>query len=212
MKARLLKFSEPFVKVQYLEDVANYRIKGKVILLNVGGKPTMIEGKQLKPWQSTILANTVVPHAQRLISITVKPDVLSMKTFKFVKAIKGKWTYAYDIFHTKNLKKTHLWRSSQDKVNGIVYNLWFADAGTDCAIHKHEVGFREVHTQVFGIGRMQKFHKNDFSSIYQDVFMSPGYTHEPFYDARGRYPWHQYYADTDCIWLVAEGIPIQHGQ
>ena len=52
---------------------------------------------------------------------------------------------------------------------------------------------------------MQKFHKNDPASIYQDVFMSPGYTHEPFFDLTSQlYPWHQYYADTDCIWLAAE--------
>jgi hypothetical protein len=104
-------------------------------------------------------------------------------------------------------KGLDFYRSEKDKINSVEFNLWFAGKNTNCGLHKHEVGFREVHTQVFGIGRMQKFHKNDFSSIYQDVFMSPGYTHEPFYDAAGRYPWHQYRADTDCIWLAAEGVP-----
>jgi hypothetical protein len=42
--------------------------------------------------------------------------------------------------------------------------------------------------------------------------MSPGYsTPVPFCDvvAPGRYvyPWHQYYADTDCIWMAVEYHP-----
>lgn len=209
MKTTLLKISEPFVKVQHLEDIVNYKIKGKTILLNVSKKPTLIEGKLLKPWHSSIFANMAVPRAQSLISIAVKPDFLSRKAFKYAATIRKKWTYVYDLFHLARHKGLDFYRSEKDKINGVEFNLWFAGRGTDCGLHKHEVGFREVHTQVFGIGRMQKFHKNDFSSIYQDVFMSPGYTHEPFYDAAGRYPWHQYYADTDCIWIAAEGVPKQ---
>jgi hypothetical protein len=96
MERKMLKFSEPFVKVQYLENVTDYNIKARTILLNISEKPVLIDGMTLKPWHS---------------------------------------------------------------------------------------------------------------SIYQEVFMSPGYTHEPFYNDKGKYPWHAYYADTDCIWLAIEGAP-----
>ncbi|MFI1563811.1 hypothetical protein ACH4ZX_12260 [Streptomyces sp. NPDC020490] len=87
-------------------------------------------------------------------------------------------------------------------------NLWFAPAGTDCFIHnRHD--FIEVHTQVAGLGRMQKFREQDHSTLYQDLPMSPGYTTpDPFCslgpDHTYVYPWHQYRADTDCVWLAIE--------
>jgi hypothetical protein len=34
--------------------------------------------------------------------------------------------------------------------------------------------FLEFHTQIYGTGRMQKFHANDFNTLYEDVLMSPG--------------------------------------
>ncbi|CAL9413328.1 hypothetical protein SUDANB58_01692 [Streptomyces sp. enrichment culture] len=87
-------------------------------------------------------------------------------------------------------------------------NLWFAPAGTDCFIHnRHE--FIEVHTQVAGRGRMQKFRRQDHGTLYQDLPMGPGYTTpDPFCslgpDGAFVYPWHQYHADTDCVWLAIE--------
>ncbi|MCE7003195.1 hypothetical protein LWC34_10180 [Kibdelosporangium philippinense] len=57
----------------------------------------------------------------------------------------------------------------------ISVNLWFAPAGTDCAIHNvHE--FIEIHSQIHGYGRMQKFKQRDHSTLYEDQLMSPGHT------------------------------------
>jgi hypothetical protein len=205
MKPVTFKFSEPYVKVQYIEDVSDYKIDGRTILFNVDEKSEiLIEGKSLKPGRSSIFKNVVVPSARRFVSITVEPDFLSQNSYKYASEIKKKWSHVYDIFPLPHLKGTRLWRSEKEKINDVAFNLWFADAGTDCGIH-NEHDFREIHAQIFGIGRMQKFHKNDKASIYQEVFMIPGYTHEIFYDENSQlYPWHQYYADTDCIWLAAE--------
>jgi hypothetical protein len=204
MKLRNLGFSEPFLKVQYLEDVRDLRIEDKTILLNVDAKSEiLIEEKPLRPWSSSIFANASVQSARKLVRINVKPDVLSLSPFKYAPEIKNKWSHIHDIVPLPHLKNTTLWRSDKEKINGIAFNLWFASAGTDCGIH-NEHGFKELHTQAFGFGRMQKFHQNDRTALYQEVFMGPGYTHEPFYDEEGKYPWHQYHADTDCVWLVAE--------
>lgn len=86
-------------------------------------------------------------------------------------------------------------------------NLWFSPAGTDCGIH-HVHPFIEVHTQVSGYGRMQKFDAKDHASLYEDQQLSPGTTSPvPFcIDRDGElvYPWHQYRADSDCLWLALE--------
>lgn len=95
-------------------------------------------------------------------------------------------------------------------------NLWFSPEHTNCAIHDHHSENKakeilEVHTQVYGVGRMQKFHDDKFSTIYEDVILGEGMTHTPFAavheDGTFYYPWHQYYADTDCIWMAVEFHP-----
>lgn len=201
---RIFNFSsEPFLRVEYLENVKDLPIGGKTIVLNVHDVAISIAGKPLKPWSSSIYSKLVIPSAPKIVCITLESDLFSHTPFPHASTIKGKWTQVHDIIPLPHLEGTKLWRSDKERVNSIELNLWFAEAGTNCGIHnKHD--FRELHTQIFGIGRMQKFHKNDLDSFYQDVFMSPGYTHEPFYNEDCIYPWHQYYADTDCIWLATE--------
>jgi len=92
----------------------------------------------------------------------------------------------------------------------VKLNLWYTPEETDCGIHTgHE--FLEVHTQVLGTGHMQKFRESKADSLYEDVTMPPGFTHDPFFtvaaDRSFSYPWHRYYADTDCIWMAIELHP-----
>jgi hypothetical protein len=89
-------------------------------------------------------------------------------------------------------------------------NLWYTPEETDCGIHTgHQ--FLEVHTQILGTGHMQKFREKNADTLYEDVLMPPGFTHDPFFvvgnDRSFSYPWHRYYADTDCIWMAVELHP-----
>ena len=127
-------------------------------------------------------------------------------------------------------------------------NLWWLPAMSDAAVHHcHYANFLEFHTQLAGIGRMQKFtdavtrgncpsseifnipvtlpppassyygvpgtHSSDvsFPSLYEEYRLAPGDTNVPFalVNAEGNfiYPWHQYYAETDCLWVVWEMVP-----
>ena len=90
-------------------------------------------------------------------------------------------------------------------------NLWWSPPETDCSIHI-EHPFLELHSQIHGVGRMQKFRERDASTLYEDVVMARGMTHEPFARLTGplrwEYPWHRYYADTDCVWLAIEFHPV----
>lgn len=200
---RTLRFSEAFVEARYLENALPLPIQGTTIVLNVHDDEIDVAGKSLKPWNSAIYSNITIHRATRIVCITLQSDFFSCGPFPDGSVIREKWTRVRDILPLPHLKHTELWRSDKEQVDNLEFNLWFATAGTNCGLHnKHD--FRELHTQVFGTGRMQKFHDNDPSSLYHEVFMSPGYTHEPFYDENCAYPWHQYYADTDCIWLATE--------
>ena len=109
-----------------------------------------------------------------------------------------------DILHQKDLP-------GSSESFAVKANLWFSPAGTDCGIHRVHP-FIEVHTQISGLGRMQKFDEKDHSSLYEDQQLSPGNTNPiPFcVDNNGEfeYPWHQYRADTNCIWLALEYHPV----
>jgi hypothetical protein len=202
---RILQFSEPFLKVTCFDKVNDLRIDNKTIVLNASDTELTIEERPLLPWRSSIFASVTIPTAVRILCVTLDTDLFSDNTFPHAGSLKESWTPVRDIY--PNLQDLKLWRSKKDRIDNIEFNLWYAAAGTDCGIH-NEHDFRELHTQIFGVGRMQKFHKNNRDSLYQEVFMSPGYTHYPFYDEDGKYPWHQYLADTDCVWLATEF----HGQ
>lgn len=129
---------------------------------------------------------------------------------------------------------TPLWRSLQDDAGVMTFepssilnpaplfqepqsfqlkvNLWFAPQQTHCFIHnRHD--FIEIHTQLCGYGSMQKFRTQRFQTLYEEQLMSPGYTPPvPFChvtpDGTFEYPWHQYYAETACLWLAIEYHPL----
>lgn len=200
---KIFNFSENFLKVEYIENGANFLIDKKSIVINTDDTEIIIEGKPLRPWNSSIYSSLIIPKARKLICITLNTDFFLFDVYPHAKILMDKWAHVYDIFPLPHLKDTKLWRSEKDRIGNIGFNLWYASAGTNCGIH-NEHDFKELHTQIFGIGRMQKFRENNYNSIYQDVFMSPGYTHEPFFNEDFIYPWHQYWADTDCIWLAVE--------
>lgn len=85
-------------------------------------------------------------------------------------------------------------------------NLWFAPVGTACGIHNQH-DFLEFHTQVWGIGVMQKFHAALAPAPYEEQALAPGATGAaPFCLSADdwTYPWHQYAAQTDSVWLAVE--------
>ena len=46
-------------------------------------------------------------------------------------------------------------------------------------------GFREVHTQIVGIGKMQQCYEKDLATLYFEETMAPGHTHKPMFDEEG---------------------------
>ena len=64
-------------------------------------------------------------------------------------------------------------------------------------------GFREIHTQVVGFGKMQQCREKDINTLYLEESMAPGTTHRPMYDAEGNYRWHQYETIT-CLLYTSD--------
>ncbi|MEW2530632.1 hypothetical protein [Streptomyces sp. NPDC047071] len=225
-----LNFSGPHVKATLITHARDYAVHGTALAVNPQPRQVTIAEhprKGIPPLSSTILRDTRIQQADTLILLRTDLDAP-------IGAITGEpgWQHLADLLPDEAAfpRTTPLFKSPQDDAGTarfdpahllgqtpaparaqdfqIKVNLWFAPAGTDCHIHnRHD--FIEVHTQVHGLGRMQKFTAPDPTRLYEDLRMSPGYTTpDPFCtieaDGSYHYPWHQYYADTDCVWLAVE--------
>ncbi|MFF2243315.1 hypothetical protein ACFVTM_03935 [Arthrobacter sp. NPDC058130] len=217
-----LSFSSPLAYVTVLRDVEDRQVAGPVVIVNLAGTDAFVGHGQVSALPS--FSSTV------LVRGTVTGDLLvvvSMENIGHGELLARElgWTDFYGGVPAKPV----LLRSPQTTIAEVALdpaavlrqpglpggeekftvkaNLWFSPAGTDCGIHNSH-DFIEVHTQISGFGRMQKFTSPDHGSLYEDQQLSPGATNPvPFcLEREGRfiYPWHQYRADTDCVWLAVE--------
>lgn len=177
------------------------------------------------PWKSSILRNCTLEDAETAAFLHVRKSTNL-----------GGVALSWDWYGRRNAtfsRETPLYISSQDDLGEVELdpltsftvakgpsqprryrlklNLWYTPEETDCGIHTgHQ--FLEVHTQILGRGRMQKFRENRPDTLYEDVPMAVGFTHEPFFKVGAvrsfSYPWHRYYADTDCVWMAIELHPL----
>ena len=224
---RDLSFADDFVLAQLVEQPRDFAVEDAVVV-NLSPSP-MITGSEhpaiVPAWKSTWLKGGVVKTAERVGLFKIK------ETTNFGGCMFRGWDWFGN--RIKSFPRdTPLYISPYDHIGTVTtdpyvftnersvpqapqefdmrLNLWWSPGDTDCFIH-NEHPFLEVHTQIFGFGRMEKFKQRDSKTIYEDVPMSVGYTHDPFCRVTGpnqwTYPWHRYYANTDAVWLAIELHP-----
>lgn len=226
-KTRDLNFADAFIHAELVENPRDYPVDDAVVV-NLGPAP-MITGTDepaiVPAWKSTWLIGGQIKSAERAAVIKVRKA-----TNLGGVGLRG-WDWLGN--RIKSFPRdTPLYISPQDHIGTVTtdamvftneraapqelqefdlkLNLWWAPGDTDCFIH-NEHPFLEVHTQIHGLGRMQKFKERDPKTVYETVMMPIGYTHDPFCRVTARnewaYPWHHYYADSDSIWLAIELHP-----
>lgn len=224
---RNLCFADSHLSAVLVEDVENYEADG--IVVNLSPDVIYVEGDvdaPIQPWRSACLRGKIIRSAARLAVLKVE----NIENLGGV-MLRG-WTWFGDIYDGFP-RQTPLYMSSIDTAGEveedpfvftrerqvaekpqrfeIKLKCWWSPNETDCFIH-NEHPFLEVHAQIHGIGRMQKFRERDAATVYEDVIMAPGFTHEPFCVVSGEnswtYPWHRYYTDVESIWLAIELHPL----
>ncbi|MDI6794792.1 MAG: hypothetical protein QME81_18320, partial [bacterium] len=123
---KTFNFSEPFLKAEYIENVDDFLIDGRTIVINADDAEIVIEGKSLKPWNSSIYSSLVIPKACKLICITLDTDFFSFNSHPHANVLMNKWL---------RFKGTNLWYSEKERISDIGFNLWYAATGTNCGIH-----------------------------------------------------------------------------
>lgn len=198
-----INFSNQFFKAEYIENSGDFAIKNYGILVNLDEEQiTINKQSSLGYCKSYLLKNYRIQGKIKkaiLVGFNFDPAKENKKLNKFCienwDSNKKRYPEDPSKWHFKIL------RSPIEKIGNIEFNCWFLPKNTASSIHIEHL-FEEVHTQIYGLGIMNKFKKQNYETVYQRMYMPPGFTHDFFFDEKRIYPWHQYEAVTSCIWLA----------
>lgn len=199
-----LKYGEPILKAEYVEDEHDYKIDKMAVVINLSfdnNEDILIEKIPLKAMKGTIAGHTTIPHIDKAVVFTNwedlagKPDIFA----QFAQA----WPSMYSIRPEERFKDVPFYHADGEFVHdGMIY------IDTNCLAEPRMLGMHqthardidEYHCQMLGYGAMQEFHeKDDVSTKFREMSMAPGVVHDALFDGEGRYPWHQYVAYTPVV-------------
>lgn len=211
MPVETLTIGEPFFGLRHVTNETELAINDRAIVVNVAERPLQVEDQQLQPLQSAILANTTLRDVDRAVIIERfdrhdNDDMLCA-------AVREVWPSAFEVRGEERLRGVEHYMSPKVFAGNIGLTLYHsASVPLNVGLHKEHPfcpvpGFREVHTQIVGFGKMQQCRERDLATLYLEEPMAPGTTHRPMYDADGNYPWHQYETTTPSIFMALEILP-----
>ncbi|HQG57512.1 MAG TPA: hypothetical protein PLX79_00865 [Candidatus Dojkabacteria bacterium] len=198
-----LNFSNEFFEVSYINDQIIESIDNFTIVVNLSKNPIKVDFvSEITQDKSFMLHKCNKPlkvNECLLVKYNFDPSIVNLDLQKFCTSNwnnnkirypedPSKWNYA-------------ILRSPIDKLGKFEFNCWYLPKNTASSIH-NEHSFTEVHTQIYGLGIMNKFSDNNKESLYQRMYMAPGFTHDYFFNNEIKYPWHQYEAVSECIWMA----------
>lgn len=204
---RPLSFSTEFLKAYEVEIDGNIVLDKKSIVVNLSNTPVTIvsDNSTFGNHESRLLFPTrIAAEGAKVCVVQIEGDDFLQGSEEISQSVKRSWTLASELFpQVEELKKLVMYKSPKDASNGYELNFWFLQKDSLGRIHRDH-DFLEQHTQIIGMGQMQKYQEQNYNSAFEKVYMTPGYTHYPFYSDKGVYPWHSYNAISDCIWMAIE--------
>lgn len=211
MPIETLDIAEPFFTIRIIRDEPAYQVSGKVILLNLSETPIAIRQQSLGHLQSVIVADVELgglTHAVIVERFGDYPDEAAL-----FDQVKKTWPSAFDVRGEERLRGISHYMSPKVWIGQYGFTLYHSGSvPLNVGLHRDHAfcpvpGFREVHTQIVGFGKMQQCREQDVSTLYLEEPMAPGTTHRPMYDAQGSYPWHQFETITPSIFMAVEILP-----
>lgn len=211
MTTQTLEIGEPFFTLRIVKDAATHPITGKTIALNLGDRPIRIREQSLGSLQSVILRHTEIEDVEHAILIEGFAD--HDDEGALLSRIRESWPSAFEVRGEERLRGVEHYMSPKVWVGQFGFTLYHsASVPLNVGLHREHAfcpvpGFREVHTQIVGFGKMQQCRERDVETLYLEEPMAPGTTHRPMYDAEGNYPWHQFETITPSVFLAVEMLP-----
>ena len=211
MPVLTLSIADPFYRVQIVRNEAAVTITERTIVLNLAEEPLQVLGQTLEQFQSATLRDVAVKnavHAVLIEGLDDHPDEAALMA-----QIRETWPSAFDVRQEERLRGVGHYMSPKVWVGQFGFTVYHSSTiPLNVGLHKdHDFcpvpGFREIHTQIAGFGKMQQCREKDLSTLYLEEPMAPGSTHRPMYDAEGNYPWHQFETITPSIFMAVEMLP-----
>ena len=211
MTLRRLDIAEPFFCVSMIRDETSLRIGDRTIVLNLSDTPLRIRKQTLGSLQSVILRETDIENVQHAILVE-RFDAYADEA-ALLEDVRQAWPSAFEVRGEERLRGIGHYMSPKIWVGQIGITMYHsATVPLNVGLHRDHAfcpvpGFREVHTQIVGFGKMQQCRERDIDTLYLEEPMAPGTTHRPMYDDQGNYPWHQFETITPSIFMAVEMLP-----
>ena len=211
MPINTLDIAEPFFSIRIIADEPSYEVSGKVILLNLSDTPIRIREQSLASLQSVVVADVNVQDVSHAVVIERFSDYADEDAL--FAEVKATWPSAFDVRQEERLRGISHYMSPKIWVGQYGFTVYHSGSvPLNVGLHQEHAfcpvpGFREVHTQIVGFGKMQQCRERDVNTLYLEEPMAPGTTHRPMYDAEGNYPWHQFETITPSIFMAVEMLP-----
>ena len=132
---------------------------------------------------------------------------------KIMSQMRKKWPSAYEVRKEERLKGVQHYMSPKKWIGQYGFTIYHSSSvPLNVGMHKDHPfcplpGFKEIHTQIMGFGKMQQFKAKNLNDLYIEEIMAPGVTHQPMFDKKGNYPWHQFETITPSVFLAIEMLP-----
>ena len=211
MTIKTLTIGDPFFAIRILTDEDRHPITGKTIVLNLAETPMHVRDQSLGALQSVILKDTEIREVSHAVLIEGFAD--HGDEAALLARIRDTWPSAFEVRGEERLRGVEHYMSPKVWVGQYGFTLYHsASVPLKVGLHREHAfcpvpGFREVHTQIVGFGKMQQCREQDVDTLYLEEPMAPGTTHRPMYDAEGNYPWHQFETITPSVFMAVEMLP-----
>ena len=211
MPVKTLDFAEPFFTVHLLNNEKSFPVSGKAIVLNLSVSPIKICRQQLGHLQSAIVADTEILDLNHAVLVERFADYTDEDAL--FRNVRKSWPSAFEVRREERLRGVSHYMSPKVWVGQFGFTMYHSGSvPLNVGLHKDHAfcpvpGFREVHTQIVGFGKMQQCREKDVNTLYLEEVMGPGMTHRPMYDQEGNFPWHQYETITPSIFMAVEMLP-----
>ncbi len=210
MPIETLEIGAPFFGLRLVQNEVEFQISGRAIALNLGVKPLVVREQRLPPLTSAILQDAAIADIEACLIVDGFEPENDAETMA---QIRETWPTAYALRGEARLKGVEHYMSPKVWVGQRGFTFYHsASVPLNVGLHREHPfcplpGFREVHTQILGLGKMQQCREKDPATLYLEEIMAPGHTHRPMFDADGTYPWHQFETITPSVFLAIEMLP-----
>lgn len=211
MTVQSFDIAEPFFNLDVVTAAERHQISGRAIVLNLADEPLEILDQSLPSLASVILQDVVLERVQQ--AAIVQGFDAHEDEAALMAQVRQAWPSAFEVRGEERLRGVQHYMSKKAWSGQVGFTFYHsASVPLKVGLHKDHPfcpvpGFREVHTQILGLGKMQQCRQQDVATLYLEEVMAPGMTHRPMFDADGNYPWHQYETITPSIFMAVELLP-----